>query len=102
MLSKPSPKEIARVHGAEELEFLRRRVIFWRDDYVSHAPAAGGEDYLFLVYEFIQEIEEQLYLYVRRLRVTDHIDDDQLNDFMAFCYQQVDYLRNHIMQGNGA
>ena len=99
MLSSPSPSDIARQHGLEELEFLRRRVILWRDDYLSQAPAAGGEEYLFLVGEFIQEIEDYLYIYVQRLRATDHIDDDQLKEFVDFCYQQVSHLRDHIMRG---
>lgn len=102
MLSKPSPKDIARQHGAEELEFLRQRVVLWRDDYISQAPPAGGEEYLFLVSEFIQEIEDYLYIYVQRLRATDHLDDHQVKDFVSFCYQQVEYLRNHILRGNGA
>jgi len=99
MLSSPSSKEVARRHGAEEIEYLRQRVVLWRDDYIRNAPAAGGEEYLFLVSEFAQEIEEYLYLYVQRLRATEHLDQEQVNDFMTFCYQQVFALRHHILQG---
>lgn len=102
MLSKPSPSDIARQHGLEELEHLRRRVVLWRDDYLSYAPPAGGEEYLFLVSEFIQEIEDYIYIFVQRLRATDHIDDHQVKDFMDYCYQQVDYLRDYILRGDNA
>jgi len=99
MRSNPSSKEVARQHGAEELELLRQRVLFWKDDYFSHAPAAGGEDYLFLVNEFVQEIEDYVYIYIQRLRETEHLDQDQVSEFMTFCYQQVFALRHHILQG---
>jgi len=100
MLSNPSSKEIARQHGAEEIELLRQRVVLWKEDYFRHAPAAGGDDYLFLVDEFAQEIEDHLYLYIQRLRATDHLDEEQISEFMSFCYQQVFALRHHILQGN--
>ncbi len=99
MRSNPSSKEIARQHGGEELEHLRKRVLIWKEDYFSQAPAAGGEEYLFLVNEFVQEIEDHVYLYVQRLRDTDHLDQNQVAEFMTFCYQQVFALRHHILQG---
>jgi hypothetical protein len=100
MLSKPSPKDIARQHGAEEMEILRQRVVYWRDDYFSAAPPGGGEEYLFLVNEFIQEVEDYLYPYVHRLRVTDHIDQEQLSTFMEFCYEQIYAVRDRLLQGD--
>jgi hypothetical protein len=100
MLSNQSSKEVAREHGAEEIELLRQRVLLWKADYVSQAPAAGGEEYLFLVNEFAQEIEDHLYPYIQRLRVTDHLDQEQVSEFLAFCYQQVFALRHHILQGH--
>lgn len=99
MLSNPSSKEIAQQHGAEEIELLRQRVVLWKEDYLRQAPPAGGEEYLFLCDEFAQEIEDHLYLYVQRLRATDHLDQEQVSEFLAFCYQQVFALRHHILQG---
>jgi hypothetical protein len=99
MLSNQSSKEVAQQHGAEEIELLRQRVLLWKADYVSQAPAGGGEDYLFLCSDFAQEIEDHLYLYVQRLRATDHLDQEQVSEFLAFCYQQVFALRHHILQG---
>jgi hypothetical protein len=31
--------------------------------------------------------------------VTDHIDQEELNGFMAFCYEQIQALRDHLLQG---
>ncbi len=99
MLSNPSSKELARQHGAEEIELLRQRVLLWKEDYFRHAPAAGGEDYLFLVNEFAQEIEEYLYPYIRRLRDTNHLDQTQVDEFLGYCYELVHDLQDYIMQG---
>lgn len=88
MLSSLSP-EVIRQHGAEELENLRFRVKLWKEDYLRHAPPGGGEDYVFLCRDFMHEVEEYLYPYVRRLIETNHIDKDQAADFMNFCYEQI-------------
>jgi hypothetical protein len=98
MLLSLSP-EVIRQHGAEELVLLRQRVLLWQADYRSQAPVAGGEDYLFLVNEFAQEIEEHLYPYIRRLRDTNHLDQTQVDDFLGYCYGLVNDLQDHIMQG---
>ena len=97
MLSKKlCDEEIKLQHGVEELVHLRQRVLLWQADYLSQAPAAGGEEYIFLVQEFSQEIEEHLYPYVRRLRETNHLDQAQVDELLAYCYGLVHELRNHI------
>jgi hypothetical protein len=98
MLSKKLPdEEIKLQHGVEELVLLRQRVLLWQADYLSQAPAAGGEDYLFLVQEFSQEIEDYLYPYIRRLRDTNHLDQAQVDDLLSYCYGLVYELREHII-----
>jgi len=96
-LSNPLTPEVIRQHGAEELIELRRRVVLWKEDFFRLAPPEGGSDYLFLCKDFIYEIEEYLYPYLHRLRVTDHIDTAQLDEFMAFCYEQVEELRAFLI-----
>ncbi len=88
--------EETRRHGAEELETLRGMVLAWRQDYFQSAPARGGEDYLFLCQDFSQEIEEYVYPYVRRMVVTEHLDQGQARDFLDFCYRQVLELRDYL------
>jgi hypothetical protein len=93
-------EEIKLQHGVEELVHLRQRVLLWQADYLSQAPAAGGEEYIFLVHEFAQEIEENLYPYIRRLRETDHFDQAQVDDFMGYCYELVYELRDRIISND--
>ena len=80
---------------------MRRRVELWKEDFLRLAPPEGGSDYLFLCNDFIYEIEEYLYPYLHRLRVTDHIDTTQLDNFMTFCYQQVEELRDFLLKNEG-
>lgn len=77
---------------------MRRRVVLWKEDFFRLAPPEGGRDYLFLCNDFIVEIEEWLYPYLQRLRVTEHINQGELDDFMEFCYQQVYELRDFLLR----
>jgi hypothetical protein len=88
--------EVIRQHGLEELETLRWRVQLWRDDYKQAAPAGGGEEWLFLSQEFVGEIDDYLYPYIRRMVETDHIDQVQAGEFMDFCYRQVLEFIDHL------
>lgn len=83
------PPEVVRQHGAEELEELRMRVGLWRDDYIRHATPGAGEEEFFLCQEFIHEIEEYLYPYLRRLVETKHLTSEEGITFMDYCYAQV-------------
>jgi hypothetical protein len=99
MLSKKSNEldsEITRQHGVEELEDLRTRVGFWRDDFLRQAPPGGGNEWLFLVKEFHAEIDEWVYPYVRRMIETEHISPSQAAEFMDFCYGQVMEVAAHL------
>ena len=79
---------------------LRRRVLLWKEDFFRLAPPEGGRDYLFLCNDFVMEIEEYLYPYLRRLRDTAHFDQGELDVFMDFCYQQVEELRDFLLRGD--
>lgn len=94
--------EETRRHGVEELETLRGMVLAWRKDYSQSAPPRGGEDYLFLCQDFSYEIEEYVYPYIRRMVMTDHLDQEQASEFMDFCYRQVLELRDYLDLGNGS
>jgi hypothetical protein len=80
---------VVRQHGLEELEHLRARIGLWRDDYIRHATPGAGEEELFLCKDFINEIEEYLYPYLRRLVETNHITPEECVTFMDYCYAQV-------------
>ncbi len=92
----PESPEVRRQHGLEEIEHLRFRVRLWKEDYLRHAPPGAGEEFLYLCREFMYEIEEYLYPYVRRLIETEHIDRDQATELMNYCYEQVLEVAEHL------
>jgi hypothetical protein len=99
MLSKPSNEltpDDTRQHGLEELEELRTRVGYWKEDFLRQAPPGGGQGWEFLVKEFHAEIDEWLYPYVRRMIETEHISPKQAAEFMDYCYRQVLEVAEHL------
>ncbi|MEW6660081.1 MAG: hypothetical protein AB1424_15595 [Thermodesulfobacteriota bacterium] len=94
--------EETRRHGVEELEILRNMVLAWREDYFQSAIPGGGEDYLFLCEDFSQEIEEYIYPYIRRMVVTDHLNQAQAGEFLDYCFRQVLELKEYLDLGDGS
>ena len=92
--------EQARIHAAQELERLKSMVLTWKASYLDMADGDGHDD--FLVVEFAHEIEEYMGPFVRRMHVTQQLDDDQVSAFWDFCYGQVKDLRSSLsMQEEG-
>src|SRR3990172_6284814 len=89
--------EESRRHGAEELQTLRGRVLGWKEGYCQTAPLGGGEEYLFLCQDFHLEIEEYVYPYLRRMVITEHIDEVQAGELLEFCSLQVSELRDYLL-----
>ena len=54
-----------------------------------HATEGAGEEEFFLCKDFIYEIEEYLYPYLRRLVETNHITPEECVEFMDYCYARV-------------
>jgi len=90
-----NPEEL-RKDGVEELEVLRRMVLAWKEDYLRSAPSEGAGEYL--CGDFSYEIEEYVYPYLRRMCVTEHIDQAQASEFLDFCYRQVHELRDYLKE----
>ena len=82
--------------GAQELQVLRGMVLTWKDDYCRSVPPGGGSEYL--CSDFSCEIEEYFYPYVRRMVITQHIDQAQAGEFLEFCSQQVLELRDYLLK----
>jgi hypothetical protein len=89
--------EDLRKAGEEELEILKRMVLAWKESYFRSAPPNGEGEYL--CQDFSHEIEEYVYPYVRRMCLTDHIDQVQASEFLDFCYRQVRELREFLIAG---
>ena len=82
--------------GAQELQVLRRMVLAWKEDYCRSVPPGGGTEYM--CRDFACEIEEYFYPYVRRMVITQHIDQAQASEFLEFCSQQVLELRRYLLK----
>jgi len=95
----PSRNCSSRDDGIQELEILTNMVQGWKDGYFREVPSEGGEDYLFLCKDFMLEIEEYVYPYLRRMRETDHLDHQQVSEFLDFCYRQVGELEEFLTHG---
>jgi len=77
-----------------ELETIKGMVLTWKKSYLRWAPPTGDREYL--VREFLEEIETHVYPYVRRLYECNYLSDAELDEFMMFCYSQVNDLRNAL------
>jgi hypothetical protein len=75
----------------KELEVLRGMVHNWKTGFLSWASPDGDNEYVLL--EFAEEIQMNLYPYVRRLFETNHLSDSEATEFMVDCFSQVEDLR---------
>jgi hypothetical protein len=75
----------------KELEILKGMVLTWKKDYLGWTPSEGGE---FLAEELRGEIETHVYPHVKRLYECDYLSGAEAREFLDFCYQQVEDLRN--------
>ncbi len=80
----------------QELEVLKQMMHNWKTGYLSWASPDGDNEHALL--EFTEEIQEQVYPYVTRLRETQHLSDAEAKEFMDYCYSQVEDLRNHFSE----
>lgn len=80
----------------QELEVLKKMMDNWKRGYLSWASPDGDNQHVLL--EFTEEIQEQVYPYVTRLRETEHLSDAEAKEFMDYCFGQVEDLRGQLMQ----
>jgi len=80
----------------QELDVLKQMMQNWKRGYLSWASPDGDNDHVLL--EFTEEIQEQVYPYVTRLRETEHLNDAEATEFMDYCYRQVEDLRDQLRE----
>jgi len=80
----------------KELDGLKGMLNNWKTGFLSWASPDGDNDYVLL--EFTEEIQTNLYPYVRRLFETNHLTDSEAKEFMVYCYGQVEDLRCQLME----
>jgi len=79
-----------------ELEVLKQMVQNWKRGFLLWASPDGDNQHVLL--EFNEEIQEQIYPYVTRLRQAEHLNDVEAREFMDYCYSQVEDLRNQLQE----
>ena len=80
----------------QELDTLKQMLDNWKRGFLSWASPDGDNDYVLL--EFSEEIQEQVYPLVSRLRETEHLSNSEAKEFMDYCYSQVEDLRNQLRE----
>ena len=80
----------------QELDTLKQMLHNWKRGFLGWASPDGDNDHVLL--EFTEEIQEQLYPLVTRLRETEHLNASEAKEFMDYCYSQVEDLRDQLGQ----
>jgi phage/plasmid-associated DNA primase len=80
----------------KELETLKGMVLRWKRSYLEWVSPDGGRE--FLAQEFVEEIDTQVYPYVRRLYECNHLSGPDAKEFLDFCYSQVEDLRDALRE----
>jgi hypothetical protein len=80
----------------KELDALKGMLNNWKTGFLSWASPDGDNDYVLL--EFSEEIQMNLYPYVRRLFETKHLSESEAQEFMSYCYGQVEDLRTQLRE----
>jgi len=80
----------------QELDTLKQMLHNWKRGFLGWASPDGDNDHVLL--EFTEEIQEQLYPLVTRLRETEHLNASEAKEFMDYCYSQVEDLRDQLRQ----
>ena len=78
----------------KELDTLKGMLNNWKRGFLSWASPDGDNEYVLL--EFQEEIDSQLYPYVTRLLETEHLSHSEATEFMNYCYGQVEDLRDQL------
>ena len=80
----------------QELDTLKQMLNNWKRGFLSWASPDGDNDHVLL--EFTEEIQEQVYPLVTRLRETEHLTNSEAQEFMVYCHSQVEDLRDQLRQ----
>jgi hypothetical protein len=78
----------------KELDTLKQMLNNWKRGFLSWASPDGDNEYVLM--EFREEIDSQLYPYVTRLLQMEHLSQFEAKEFMDYCYNQVEDLRDQL------
>jgi hypothetical protein len=81
-----------------ELEALKTMVLRWKRSYLGWVPDDGEGDYL--IEEFREEISRHVSPFVNRLFQNDHLTWPEAQEFLNYCYSQVEEVRQAVEEAN--
>jgi hypothetical protein len=84
----------------KELDVLKGMLNNWKTGFLTWASPDGDNEHVLL--EFSEEIQTNIYPYVRRLFQTNYIDESEAKEFMRYCYGQVEDLRCQLSNVDNA
>ena len=82
----------------KELETLKAMVIRWKKSYLGWVPDDGEGEYL--LEEFRDEISTHVSPFVNRLFQNDHLTWAEAQEFLEYCYSQVEEVRQAVEEAN--
>jgi hypothetical protein len=80
----------------QELDVLKQMVNNWKRGFLGWASPDGDNDHV--LQEFTEEIQQQVYPFVTRLREMEHLSNFEAKEFLDYCYSQVEDLRDQLRQ----
>jgi hypothetical protein len=80
----------------QELDTLKQMVNNWKRGFLGWASPDGDNDHV--LQEFTEEIQQQVYPFVTRLREAEHLSASEAKEFMDYCYSQVADLSDQLRQ----
>ena len=78
----------------KELETLKTMVLRWKMNYLGWVPEDGEGEYL--LEEFRDEISTHVSPFVQRLFQNDHLTWPEAQEFLQYCYSQVEEVRQAV------
>ncbi|MGW8209425.1 MAG: hypothetical protein ACWGO2_10480 [Syntrophobacteria bacterium] len=82
----------------KELETLKTMVLRWKRSYLGWVPDDGEGEYL--LEEFRDEISTHVSPFVNRLFQNDHLTWPEAQEFLNYCYSQVEEVRQAVEEAN--
>jgi len=76
--AEPEDGKAKQESGKAELEAMTQMVIAWKESYIQWECETAAID-------FMEEIDQMVYPYLRRLCECGYIDDYQFREFLSFC-----------------
>jgi len=75
----------------EEIDVLKGMLENWKRGFLAWASPEGDNDHV--IEEFVEEVQLHIHPYVGRLIEANHLSEAEANEFIRYCFDQVEELR---------